>query len=194
MIQLFPMILLVLFLAVVLGFLLTFGWFVYGVVKGLPTRASLGPFGAMIALYAAMLFAGSMVSRERHVPLGTVLCFDDWCVRVADIKGSVSTTDRVVTADVRVSSDAKRVTQSGSNPQIFFIDNHGTWYATRTDPALPTMSRSIAPGESFLTRVNAHVPAHATIVAVRVWEGGWLDDLVPFDEESPFHRKTFYVV
>jgi hypothetical protein len=196
MVQLFPFILAPLVLAFALGFLMTLVWAVYGVVHGMAPRTSFGPLAIVGAAYATLLFLGSAVSKERRVPLGTRLCFDDWCATVTHVRNAPPAAGnvRTVTAAVRVSSDAKRVTQRGSDPHVYFIDDRGTWYTGHIPQGALPFDHAIGPGESYETRVEAEVPSVSTIVAIRVWEGGWIDRLAPFDEESPFHRKTFYAV
>src|SRR5579883_394602 len=195
MLQLVPSAMILLFLSLVLGVLLGAGWFVYGVARGIPYwRAGL-PLACALAVYGVLLLAGSATSSERHVPLGSSLCFDDWCVSVTGVQqASAAGSERTVTADVRVFSEAKRVTQRGSGPRIFLIDDRRRWFEAMPSPGDTPLDTTLGPGEAFATRVHARVPAGTRIVAVRVWEGGWLDRLVPFDEESPFHGKTFYEV
>jgi len=195
MLQLVPSAMILLFLSLVLGVLLGAGWFVYGVARGIPYwRAGL-PLACALAVYGVLLLAGSATSSERHVPLGSSLCFDDWCVSVTGVQqASTAGSERTVTADVRVFSEAKRVTQRGSGPRIFLIDDRRRWFEAMPSPRDTPLDAELGPGEAFATRVHARVPPGTRIVAVRVWEGGWLDRLVPFDEESPFHGKTFYEV
>jgi len=195
MLQLVPSAMILLFLSLVLGVLLGAGWFVYGVARGIPYwRAGL-PLACALAVYGVLLLAGSATSSERHVPLGSSLCFDDWCVSVTGVQAaSAAGSERTVTADVRVFSEAKRVTQRGSGPRIFLIDDRRRWFEAMPSPRDTPLDAELGPGEAFATRVHARVPPGTRIVAVRVWEGGWLDRLVPFDEESPFHGKTFYEV
>ena len=195
MLQLVPSAMILLFLALVLAVLLGAGWFIYGVARGVPYwRAGL-PLTCALAVYGVLLLTGSATSSERRVPLGTSLCFDDWCVAVTGVQQAPArAAEGTVTADLRVFSDAKRVSQKGSGPRVFLIDDRRRWFEATVRPGDTPLDAELGPGEAFATRVHARVPPGTRIVAVRVWEGGWLDRLVPFDEESPFHGKTFYEV
>lgn len=196
MIQMAPLVVTAGFLAVVAALIAVVGWLVVSSVRrrplGLPVRALAG----MLTGYALLLALGAAVSAEARVPLGTRLCFDDWCAAVSAVRVvPVSNAARkIVVADLRVSSDAKRVTMRVRNPQVYFVDGGGAWFRARTYGDAPSLTTPIAPGESFTTAVAAAVPAGASITAVRLWEGAWIDAWVPFGEESPFHRKTFYAV
>jgi len=194
MVQVFPSFLQPLFVLLVIGVAAAAVISLYGFVRGSPPLSAFQPLAAALCIYALLMIAGSVTSRERRLPFGTDLCFDDWCATVTSLQNApASSGSRVVTANVRVSSIAKRVTQRGSDPRLYLIDAGGTWYSAAPSPSDPTLGAAIKPGESFTSRVHAAVPAQAEIVAVRIWEGGFIDPLVPFDEESPFHRKTFLV-
>src|SRR5579883_564363 len=145
MLQLVPSAMILLFLSLVLGVLLGAGWFVYGVARGIPYwRAGL-PLACALAVYGVLLLAGSATSSERHVPLGSSLCFDDWCVSVTGVQAaSAAGSERTVTADVRVFSEAKRVTQRGSGPRIFLIDDRRRWFEAM--PSRLESTREFRPG------------------------------------------------
>jgi len=184
-----------LFLILVLAILGTFVWGACAAIRGRRALESLRPFLFVLVAYLVLLAAGSFVDRERRIALGTTLCFDDWCIAVTNVHSATSLRqNRVVTADVRISSVARGRAQRGSDPRLFFIDDRGTWYAADRSPDDPALRSQVAPGESFTTRVHASVPNQRSIVAVRVWEGAWIDRFLPFDEESPFHAKTYYVL
>ena len=195
MIQLVPSAMILLFLMLALGIITGFGFLVYGVARGMPAwRAGL-PLLCAVLVYGMLLLAGSVTSSDRHVALGSSLCFDDWCVSVTGLHDTAEhSSERIVSADVRVFSDAKRVTMRGSHPRVFFIDERKHWFEASTAPGDRELNGELGPGDAFATRVHARVPPETRIVAVRVWEGGWLDRLVPFDEESPLHGKTFFGV
>jgi hypothetical protein len=190
-----PGILTPLFLILVLAILGTLVWGVFAAIHGRRALDSFRPFLFVLVAYVLLLAAGSVVDRERRIALGTTLCFDDWCIAVTNVHNATSSRqDRVVTAGVRISSVARGRTQRGSDPKLYFIDDRGTWYAADQSPDDPALRSQVAPGESFTTRVHASIPNQRSIVAVRVWEGAWVDHFLPFDEESPFHAKTYYVL
>jgi len=190
MVQLYPQILDLVFVAFAAAFASSIGWILFSVIRSRPLQTPLWTLLVVVAIYGASLAAGSLLTRDRYVPLGTTMCFDDWCANVTGVHRSGT----ALVADVRVSSIAQRVTQSASNPRFYFIDERGMWYAATVRDSHPSLKTPVAPGESFDTRVAADVPAGAAIVAVRVWEGGWIDHLVPFDEQAPLHGKTYYTI
>jgi len=183
-----------LFLAFVVALLFAAGWLCRCAIARTPVRAPLAFAAATIAGYAGLIFAGSAASRDRRVALGTPLCFDDWCTTVTAVRERRSEQTRSVVVEMRIASVAQRVMQRASNPQVYVIDDRGAWHLAQLLPDARDLRSPLAPGESFVTSVAANVPAQAGIAAVRVWEGAWVDAIVPFDEQSPFHGKTFYSV
>ncbi len=164
------------------------------------SRRSIRPLRTPLVLlagYAALLIASGVTSRARHIPLGTTVCFDDWCASVMHMyeQHAASPAKKTVVATLRISSIARGRHQHASNPSVSFVDTDGNWYrADRRVGSFPDIRTSIAPGASFRTDVAAIVPARTPITAVRLWEGAWIDRIIPFDEEAPFHQKTMYVV
>ena len=186
-----------LFLLFVVAAFLGLGWLTYAALRGQSFRTPLAALAVVVGIYAVVLLAGGAFSKDRRVPLGTTLCFDDWCASVVAVHDARSATPgrRVVLLDVRVSSVAKRVVQRGSNPQVYVIDASGKYYAAaRASDSLPGIDDRVAPGQSFDTRLAAQLPADAAVDSVRLWEGAWIDAIVPFDEGSPLYKKTVYNV
>lgn len=197
MIQLAPDLLSYIFVLFAAAIVATLAWLAIALIGGRPAWTPARTLGAVIAAYALLLIAGSVTSIDRRVPLGTTLCFGEWCPTVTRVRraGTGSDRTRSIAADVLVQSVAKRVTMRPSDPRLFFIDAKGVWYrAEAADAPYRPIDDTIAAGERFTTRVTAEVPSSAKIVALRMWEGGWPDRIVPFSEESPFHGKTFYAI
>jgi hypothetical protein len=171
-------------------------WTGASVIRRRSARTPQRALAAVAAAYVLTLVGGGALSHDRRVPLGTLLCFDDWCATVTGVLVQPGATAgrQMVVATLRVSSAARRVTQRGSDPQVFFIDRAGAWHRAGLDGASRDLRSPIAPGESFQTAVSADLAAGISIAAIRLWEGAWIDDIVPFDEESPFHGKTYYAV
>ena len=165
--------------------------------RGRGAQTPLRALAVVVAAYALVLVAGSALSHDRRISFGTMLCFDDWCATVTGVRtfpGPIAGRKTVVVS-LSISSAARRRIQRGSNPHVDVIDDAGVWYrADRLAGPSADLRSPVGPGESFRTAVSAVVPTGASIAAVRVWEGAWIDDIIPFDEESPFHGKTFYVV
>src|SRR5579884_2084564 len=130
MIQIIPDILLPLFVLLVLAVIAAAIITVVNLARGAAFLPALRPLALMLLFYVSLMVIGSATSRERRVPLGTILCFGDWCATVDNIKNAAavpSQRSRVVTAGVRVTSIAKRVTQHGSGPTVYLIDTHANW-------------------------------------------------------------------
>ena len=173
------------------------GWAGVRFVRRRSAYALLRALAVVVAGYALVLVAGGLFSHDRRISLGTMLCFDDWCATVTGVRALPGPTmgRKTVVASLIVSSAARRRIQRGSDPRVDVIDDAGVWYhADRIAGAFADLRAPVGPGESFRTDVSTVVPTRASIAAVRVWEGAWIDDIIPFDEESPFHGKTFYVV
>lgn len=72
-------------------------------------------------------------SREIIVPLGTDVCFDDWCATISKIEklhsiGAVNTSGQFIILYIRMSNHARGIAQKPSEPRIHIIDeNNKVW-------------------------------------------------------------------
>jgi hypothetical protein len=161
--------------------------------------------GAFLAIYAAALLLASLLSHDRLLGLDQRRCFDDWCVAVAGAQrataaGDTSAGGDLVVITLRVSSQAKRITQRPSQPHFWVEDAQGRQYAVspqgqatwdRTHGPIRPVDDRIGPGESFTTPLVFAVPPAADHPALIVTEGpGWLGRLIIGSEESPLHKRT----
>lgn len=158
-----------------------------------------------LAIYAAALLLASLLSHDRLLNLNQRRCFDDWCEAVAGVQratpdGAIATDGDLLIVNLRVSSQARRITQRPSNPHIWIEDAQGQRYEVspggqaaweRAHGASRPVDDRIGPGESFTTPLVFAVPPLTASPAFIITEGpGWIDRLIIGSEDSPLHKRT----
>ena len=171
-------------------------------------RRVLLALGSFLALYAAVLLSISLLSPQRVLAMNQDRCFDDWCLSVERIVqqptvGAATTsviahgTFYLVT--VRVSSQARAITQRALDAQVYLLDARGQHY----DPDPPgqqaldvtgqggqPLNSKLAPGGSFTRTVVFDLPKSSSHLALVVTHGLFPDVLVIGSEQSFLHKPT----
>jgi hypothetical protein len=125
----------------------------------------------------------------RHV--GELICFDDWCITVAEAKPTRTGSTQSWHVTLRVSSRAKRIEQRENNAAVFLTDSRGGIY--RPDPASATvpLDSRVGPGESVDASRTFTLPPDATDVRlVFTHEGGFPIGALIIGENQLFHHAT----
>lgn len=135
-------------------------------------------------------------------------CFDDWCLSVERVRQqpSVGAAPTIVTArgefylvTVRVSSQAKAVSQRALDAQVYLLDASNQLY----DPS-PTgqqaldatgqggqpLSSELSPGGSFTRTIIFDLPKGSAHLALVVTHGLFPDLFVIGSEQSFLHKPT----
>jgi hypothetical protein len=76
----------------------------------------------------SMVLTAALVRPRRVVKVGEDLCFDDWCIGVADVRSSGVSYD----VNIRVSSRARGRVQRANGASVYMTDGQGR----RFDPLL----------------------------------------------------------
>jgi len=204
------------------GFALLFLILVFALIFQLARRKSpAAPAWAIFVVclsYVSVLLGVGIASSERRLPLGAMKCSDDWCVAVLGaerpaslglpVRRAAPANGQFIVVNVRVFNNARRVAMRGSSAGIFLFDLQGNRYAPSArgqaalqqsaGPQLP-LNSELGPGEWFDTEVVFDVPSSASALLVAIGEGlggkaAWINHFVPFDESSPFHKKSVYPI
>ncbi len=163
---------------------------------------------ALVGGYGKALVATGLMTPTRLVPAGTVKCSDEWC---ASVEGATEFTPtsayspkgRLVAVRVRISSEARARTQSGSNPVIYIETKDGQRYypsagaqavLTQAVGAQPELTRPVAAGDSFVTLIAFDLPPSAQRFRVNVGERPWITKVILFNDNSLLAGGTMFDV
>jgi len=145
--------------------------------------------GVVILLAYGVAWGAFWLGRRHSVvPLGTDICFDDWCATVDSVHElpSPSPDSAVYLLVVRMSNHARGIAQRPSEPRIHIIDDRGrAWTPVDTGP-VPLDAR-LELHESKKARLKFVVPAHTSSLTALIEEGPWITDLL-FPEEQPLFK------
>jgi hypothetical protein len=177
------------------------------------SAATLGRFAiAGAGLYAALLLAVALSSREAVVPLHHEKFFCDvdcdLAFSVAEVrttkslgqstaKGiyyvvSVKARSDAVQARVRLGSAVARVITDGG--RAFEVSREGQAALDRTQDAGIPLTRELDPGTSRVTELVFDLPTDARNPRLLIGGGGWVTRFLIGDENSPFHRKVVFLL
>jgi hypothetical protein len=106
-----------------------------------------------LAICAAVYFAIVLIVAATSTPhvyhIGDPQCFDDWCITIADATEARTDSAETWTVTVRISSRAKRVTQSETGATVYLTDSlHRRFDLAPGTPVMPLDAR-LQPGESI---------------------------------------------
>jgi hypothetical protein len=140
----------------------------YAAVRGRTTRAFsiLGIWMICAALYLATSIAVAFAAPQRVLAVGEPWCFDDWCLTVENTRRTDSTYD----VALRISSEAKRVTQRANGAWIYLRDEHDKHYDPA--PAAVPLDILLQPGESVTAKRSFNVPAGVRELGLVTGHGG----------------------
>jgi hypothetical protein len=140
----------------------------YAAVRGRTTRAFsiLGIWMICAALYLATSIAVAFAAPQRVLAVGEPWCFDDWCLTVENTRRTDSTYD----VGLRISSEAKRVTQRANGAWIYLRDEHDKHYDPA--PAAVPLDILLQPRESVTAKRSFNVPAGVRELGLVTGHGG----------------------
>lgn len=195
-----------LFIAVVLTVLIVLIRALY-----LLARRRYGPAGRVflrlgigLVVYFAVLISVSLVARQKILAMGQDRCFDDWCLAVENAStaakiGAVSSQGEFHIVSLRVSSQAKRVSQRALDASVYIADTQGhryepsdagqRAYEAQSGAARPLSDR-LEPGESYTTVRVFDVPRDAQGLGLVVEHGAFPGCIIIGDSQSLFHKRT----
>lgn len=160
--------------------------------RALAQRVSV-TLGAWVVLYFGVLLVVSLVSPRRVVEIGDDLCFDDWCVAVADVRKEPSPGGVRYTVKFRVSSRAKRRPQRALDTAAYLIDDQGRRYRPAPDASAVPFDVRLEPGQAVITTRTFTIPANAPSPALVVSHGGGFPGrLIIGSPDSFLHKPTVF--
>ncbi|MEO6890044.1 MAG: hypothetical protein ABI456_11890 [Ktedonobacteraceae bacterium] len=171
-------------------------------------RRILLALGSFLVVYAVVLLSVSLLSPQRVLAMHQNRCFDDWCLSVerAVQQPTIGDAPTVVTAHgtfylvtVRVSSQARGITQRALDAQVYLLDAGGQRFdldasgqqaLDATGQGGQPLDSRLAPGGSFTRTVVFDLPRSSSHLALVVTHGLFPDVLIIGSEQSLFHKPT----
>lgn len=126
--------------------------------------------GALI--YCACALSVAFFAPQRLIAIGDPWCFDDWCLTVEGVKSAAAERAVSYRVDMRISSEARRISQRALGAWIYLIDDAGHRYAPDSDPSAIPLDVRLGPGESVTTSRTFRVPAGVTHLGLITGHGG----------------------
>ncbi len=129
-------------------------------------------WGVGAFLYCACGLAVAFFAPQRVIAIGDPWCFDDWCLTVQGVKSAPVDGAVSYRADLRISSEARRISQRALGAWIYLIDDAGRRYAPAPDPSVLPLDARLGPGESVTTSRTFKVPAGVAHLGLITGHGG----------------------
>jgi hypothetical protein len=168
----------------------------YAAIRGRVSRAFLilGIWLACAVLYVGASVAVAYAAPQRVIAAGEPWCFDDWCLTVDNVKR----VDRVYNVDLRISSEAKRVTQRANGAWIYLRDENDRHYEPLPepgpDPKEVPLDVLLQPGESVAAERSFQVPVNVHELGLVTGHGGppcgWMSLVIIGQGGCLFHKQT----
>ncbi len=159
--------------------------------RGSLLRKLLIGWGVYAAIYLGTLVMVSLASPQRVMTVGEVRCWDDWCIAVANVQRTQTGVGYSYVLTLRLSSDAKRVTQRENDLAVYLIDDKGHRFDPNAVTSEIPFNVQLGPGESVETTRVLEVPAGArSLGLVFTHVGVGPGKFVIGDDESLFHKRT----
>jgi len=129
-------------------------------------------WGIAALIYFTCAVSVAYFAPQRVIAIGDPWCFDDWCLTVEGVKSTAVEGAVSYRADLRLASQARRVSQRALGAWIYLIDDAGHRYAPDSDPSAVPLDLRLGPGESVTTSRTFSVPAGVAHLGLITGHGG----------------------
>jgi hypothetical protein len=158
--------------------------------------------GTFVGCYAAVLIVASLTRPRALLGPDERECFDDWCVAAERATIASNTTPcsslpgtRIWTAELEVSSAAKRIRQRARDAHAELEDRQGRRYQPCAGPvagetAPNFLSDELGPGDSFRVLLPFRLPDNTQPVGAVVHHGQFPDVIIIGADQSFLHPPT----
>lgn len=169
------------FLAALLAMIVLIIITIIAFIKRRPLKIKLLTMAAIIVGYVlAWLFCFTQ-AKLVNVPMGTDICFDDWCATVT--KADRLTDGSIIILHVTMSNHARGIAQKPDDPRIQLIDIQGNHYFATANGKIPLDTR-LQLHESLQTTLTFVVPKNAKGIKALIEEGPFITALLfPVDQQ-----------
>jgi len=129
-------------------------------------------WGTGVLIYLASALLVSFAAPQRVIAIGDPWCFDDWCLTVEGVKPAAAGDAVAYQVALRISSEARRVSQRAQGAWIYLIDDAGHRYAPDSDPSVVPLDVRLGPQESVATSRTFRVPGNVAHLGLITGHGG----------------------
>jgi hypothetical protein len=95
------------------------------VAKRKPVRHTLWVMAIVVFGYGLTWYLFAEIRKEVRVPMGTEVCFDDWCATVVKADRQVDADSTMVLLHLRMANHARGIAQTPSEPRVYILDANG---------------------------------------------------------------------
>jgi len=164
------------------------------IIRRKPVKSTLRIIVIIVCGYSAVWLICFFTSSFNPVPLGTDVCFDDWCATIVNVEKmpSKQMDSDVMILQVTMSNHARGIAQKPSEPRIHIIDTDGRYwaYSAKAQEDLekkigkqPNIDARLQLGESLQTKLAFAVPRTAKGQKILIEEGPFITKfLFPVDQ------------
>jgi hypothetical protein len=110
--------------------------------------------GAWVTAYLLAVVAVSLTAPAKIVNLGDSYCVDIWCIGIERVSATPLGAQIRYKADVRIFSDANRVTTSARGTALYLVDDRGRRFPLVNDPSAIPFDVILDPGQSVRTSLT----------------------------------------
>jgi hypothetical protein len=164
-------------------------------VRRKPVRRTLATIGLVIAGYSLVWTVFKLTQKLIPVPLGTQVCFDDWCATVVNAERQTAGDSIVIILHIEMSNNARGIAQKPSEPRVHILDvnNQARSYSVtgqqeyeKHNGTQPGIAHRLELHQSMGTVLIFTVPKTSTDLKVLIEEGPWITDLLFLADEEVF--------
>lgn len=150
-----------------------------------PTRRKVISMIFILGGYGILWVFCYMQEKLVEVPLGTDICFDDWCATVTKVDRLMDSTTIVL--HIRMSNHARGISQKPDEPRIHLLDRNGKRYKP-IHAGNPPLDSRLQLHESLETVLTYSVPKSTRGLVALLEEGPFIAQLI-----FPGSRQVFPV-
>lgn len=156
-------------------------------IRRKPVRNTLKLIGGIVLTYSTLWAVFDLMRKRVPVPMGTAICFDDWCATVNGASQSPAGDSLQVVLNITMSNHALGITQSPSEPRVQLLDASGKcWTYSFNAQRVYEIGHGVQPGishqlklhESLGTVLVFRVPKNTTSLSALIQEGPWITHLL----------------
>lgn len=155
---------------------------------------------AIVLIYGVTWAVCNLTRKQVPVPLGTEVCFDDWCATVSKSVTNVTGDSIQVLLTISMSNHARGIVQKPSEPRVHVLDASGhAWsYSSVSQQAYeqkygaqPGIGHRLELHQSLKTVLVFMLPKRATGLQALIEEGPWITNLLFPEDQQVFPVKNF---
>jgi hypothetical protein len=192
------------FLAIVVTILIVIIRIIIKLIQGRSIMPNLKRIAIGACIYSIVWVIYYCAGTYKSIPLGSEICFDDWCTTVSEIESPLSLgtennllhpNGKFFVLHLKMINEAKRIAQRPSEPRVHIIDEKGTRYAysetgqqaleRQTGVQLPFDSR-LELHQSLETELVFDIPLTARNLKVLIEEGPFITTILFDDNKEVF--------